>query len=308
MRDPGLRSERRAELQVGILVLLALVALVAGIAWISGADLGGDRYRLHAVTPEAEQVSEGSRVFVRGVDVGGVDEVRLEGDRVVVTMDVSSSVSLPVDSRARIRASGFLGSQMIQLLPGSATARLGPGDTLQAVTSPDLQTVATDLGDRAESVLSRTSRLLSDTTLEAVQTGTRDLSTTMREVRGLVQEERAHLQEMIASLQRTSAALDGATSGPELERTVSRLDSLTARLHASSDELAASSRSLASILDKIDTGEGSLGRLVNDTSLYVGVTAAMENLQAASEEIGLLTRDLRERPEHYLGNLDFSVF
>lgn len=291
-----------------MLVLLALVALVGGIAWISGADFGGDRYRLHAVTPEAEQVSEGSRVFVRGVDVGAVDDVQLEGDRVVVTMEVSSSVSLPVDSRARIRAAGFLGSQMVQLLPGSASARLGPGDTLRAVTSPDLQTVATDLGDRAEAVLSRTSRLLSDTTLDAVRTGARDLSSTMREVRGLVEEERAHLQEMIASLQRTSAALDGATSGPELERTLSRLDSLTARLNASSEDLEASSRSLASILDKIDAGEGSLGRLVNDTSLYVGVTAAMENLQVASEEIGLLTRDLRERPEHYLGNLDFSVF
>lgn len=308
MRDPGLRSERRAELQVGLLVLLAIVALVAGVAWISGADLGGDRYRLYAVTPEAQQVSEGSRVFVRGVDVGGVQDVHLEGNHVVVGMEVNSRVSLPTDSRARIRAAGFLGSQMVQLIPGSAPDRLGPGDTLRAMTSPDLQTVATDLGERAQTVLSRTSRLLSDTTVSAVRSGARNLSVTMEEVRGLVEEERDHLQRMIGSLQRTSEALEGATSGPELERTVARLDSLTARLHASSDELEASSRSLASILEKIDGGAGSLGRLVNDTSLYVQFSAAMENLQVASEEIGLLTRDLRKRPRHYLGDLKFSIF
>ena len=48
--------------------------------------------------------------------------------------------------------------------------------------------------------------------------------------------------------------------------------------------------------------------MVNDDELYERLTGATENIQAASEEIALLTRDVREQPDKYLGNLKFSVF
>jgi hypothetical protein len=48
--------------------------------------------------------------------------------------------------------------------------------------------------------------------------------------------------------------------------------------------------------------------MVNDSSLYVSLTATLQNIEAASEEIALLTRDIRERPDHYTQGLKFSVF
>lgn len=308
MRDPGLRSEHRAEIQVGLLVLLALVALVAGVMWVTGADLGGDRLRLFAMTPQAAQVSEGSRVYLHGVDVGSVEEVKLTRDGAVMALDVSGEVTLPADSRAVIRSAGFLGNQMVELVPGSADRRVAAGDTLSAGPSPSLQEMAQELGGQAETLLERSSRVLSDSTVRAVQSGAADLSATLAEVRGLVEEERETLSSLIASLERTSTNLAEATSGPHLERTLARIDSLTGTLERTSQGLDSSSRSLASILEKVDEGEGSLGKLVNDERLYERITAAAANLQTASEEIGLLSRDIRQRPERYLSGVDFSVF
>jgi hypothetical protein len=58
----------------------------------------------------------------------------------------------------------------------------------------------------------------------------------------------------------------------------------------------------------MDEGEGTLGLLVNDEELYVKISAAMENIQAATEEIALLTKDIRQRPERYLKGLKFEAF
>lgn len=308
MRDPGLRSEHREELQVGLLVLLGLAALAGGIFWVTGADIGRDRIALHVAAPEAAQVSEGSRVYLHGVDVGSVTGVDLTRDGVVVDLRVRSDVSLPTDSRAVIKPSGFLGSQMIQLVPGGAEERASAGDTIGAGTAPSLQEIASRLGGRAEQVLSRTARVLSDSTVDALGTGADDLSGTLGELRALVEQERRTVARMLESLERTSSGLARATSGPELERTLTQMDSLTRKLNRTSEGLTESSRALASILGKADRGEGSLGKLVNDDRLYRKVSAAAENLQAASEEIALLTQDIRQRPDRYLGALQLSVF
>lgn len=308
MRDPGLRSEHRAELQVGLLVLLAAAALVGGVVWITGAEVGGDRLEIHALAPDAAQVSSGSRVYLHGVDVGSVHGVDLTDRGAVLGLEVTGDVDLPRDSRAVIEPSGFLGSQMLRLVPGGASDRIAAGDTIAAGTGASLQSMATRLGGRAEDVLDRTARILSDSTVRALQSGAGDLSGTLEELRRLVRAERESVGRLVETLSRTSDHLERATSGPELERTVARLDSLTGELSRTSEGLTASSESLASILEKMDRGEGSLGKLVNDDRLYERVSSAAENLQAASEEIAALSNDIRQRPDRYLEGIRFSVF
>jgi phospholipid/cholesterol/gamma-HCH transport system substrate-binding protein len=54
-----------------------------------------------------------------------------------------------------------------------------------------------------------------------------------------------------------------------------------------------SMQSLASVLGKVDRGEGTLGRLVNDTSLYAEMGATLR-------EVRSLTADVRENPRKYV--------
>lgn len=308
MRDAGLRSEHQAELQVGALMLVAIVMLVAGVLWVSDVDIGGNRFGFHVLSPRAAQVSEASRVYLHGVDVGSVESVELADGGVLLSLKVKEKVSIPADSRAEIVPSGFLGSQMVKLVPGGADRLLAAGDTIAGGTGNDLQGLARQLGGQAEDVLDRTARVLSDSTIRAVESGAGDLAGTLEETRRLVREERETVGELLEELRATASNLDRATSGPELRRTVARLDTLTAELGRASEGLTASSRSLSSILEKADRGEGSLGKLVNDDRLYEEMSAAAENLQRASEELGLLAKDLRENPGKYLKDLKFSVF
>lgn len=308
MRDPGLRNQYRTEIQVGSLLVVSFIALVLGIIWISGAQVGGTRLAVFAAAPEAAAVTEGTRVSLLGVDVGEVKRVILQQDRVVMELNVTFEGELPRDTRGVIRASGFLGAMVLALEPGTLAETLVNGDTIEAGVAPGVNELAGALGDKAGEILDQTRRLLSDTLIADVQAATSSLAGGLEDVEILLDRQARNLEELITALNRASSELADAAGSPEIDRTLANVDSLTARLAAASDDLDSSSASLSSILGKIDRGDGSLGRMVNDPELYDRLTAATENIQVATEEIALLTRDLREQPDKYLKDLKFSVF
>lgn len=308
MRDPGLRDQHRLELQVGALLIVAFVGLVAGILWISGGRIGGDDLTLFVVADDAASVAEGSAVILRGVPVGEVKEVRLVEDGVVIRIEATPEGQLPSDSYASLETAGFLGQMVVGLQPGSAADNLASGDTISATVQPGLTGLADQLGDQAGDVLERTQRLLSDDLITSVESGAGAFAGTMGELEAMLERQSHTLEQLIESLSGMSTQLSAATDGPELERTVANIDSLAARLSTASEQFGASSESLASILEKIDSGEGSMGKLVNDPVLHDRMAAALENMQTATEEIALLTKDIREQPQRYLAGLKVSVF
>ena len=309
MRDPGLREQRRTEIMVGTLLVVAFIALIMGIFWISGAKPGTPKMTLYAMAPEAGAIGEGTRLTLLGVDVGKVSSVQLRPDGVVFELELTHRGTLPADTRAEEQTAGFLGMAALALLPGDSSTPLAEGDTIFAAGGgPGLQDLAGDLGDQASSVLSQINKLLDDSTVAEARLGISAFAGGMEELQVLLERESRSLEQLIQSLSATSSRLAEATSGPELDRTLANVDTLTTRLARASEDLDLTSEALASVLRTIDRGEGSVGRMVNDTTLYVNLTATLANMETASEEIALLTRDIRERPEHYTKGLKFSVF
>jgi len=308
MRDPGLRNQYKVELQVGLLLVVSFIALIMGVAWISGRQPGGDRLMVYAIAPEASAITQGTPITLLGVEVGSVRQVELRQDHVTMELTLAFQGRLPRDTRGEIRTSGFLGANVLALIPGVAEDFLSNGDTIVATPSPGLNELAGTLGDQAGRVLEQTRRLLSDSLISNVHSAAGSLTAGMEDVQVLLDREATALEELIEALNQAARELADATAGPEIDRTLANIDTLAARLAAAGDDLDAGSQSLASILRKVDAGEGTLGKMVNDGELYDRLTAATENIQVASEEIALLTRDVREQPDKSLKALKFSVF
>lgn len=308
MRDPGLRSNRAVELRVGLLVLLSGALLIWGVFWISDKDIRGGGLEIYAIAADAQQITDGARVYLRGVDVGSVRRVELWEDHVVLALEVRYSDSLPDDTRGFIRAAGFLGNQMIVLLPGTSRTPLASGDSISLSVGAEISTIAGELGEKAEDLLARASAIFSDQTIADVQTTSSAVAGAMTELRRLMEDQSGTIGELVVNLNAVSSQLRSATEGSDLEGIVARIDSITTRLESTSAGLDSTSHSLASITRKMDEGEGTLGLLVNDEGLYVKISAAMENIQAATEEIALLTKDIRQRPDRYLKGIKFEAF
>lgn len=162
----------------------------------------------------------------------------------------------------------------------------------------DLLDSAGELSGQAGDVMTQIETLLSAETIEAVQGSAHELEVLLTEFGDGVREQREALGSLTESLNRSAEGLEEATSGPELARAVARADSAMAMLTNTGDNLDNAAESLRSILSRIERGEGTLGRLVQDDQLY-------NSLARAAESVTAFLADLQENPSKYI---NLSIF
>ncbi|WP_372789821.1 MlaD family protein [Paraconexibacter sp.] len=137
-------------------VLLGIVGLVviAAVVWISYGALRGlpleQRYRITAIVPSAQRLHVTDEVRIAGTRVGQVDRIEPrpgEPASILLHLKLDADVEpLPADTRIAVRPASVLGATYVDLVPGVATATIGPGQQLPA--SAARRTVAiTDLFD-----------------------------------------------------------------------------------------------------------------------------------------------------------------
>jgi phospholipid/cholesterol/gamma-HCH transport system substrate-binding protein len=294
------RPARRwtAEAGVGVFVIVAvLVGLVGLFSLTDAADFRG-RSLVHAVVPDAGGLRRGDPVQMRGVVVGRVNGFSMVPEGVELVLEVEDGYPVPADSRVVLRSNGVLGGRVVDVVPGTASETVRSGTRLPAASTDGLFEAGGDLAGDARGVLARTRALLSEDNVDAVGSSAAGLAHLVQELNALANEQRAGLAELSTSLRRSATGLEEAAAGPELPRIVQRLDTLTASLDRSTRTLAEASRSAAVVLARLEAGEGTLGRLSRDDSLYVG-------LNRATDELARLLQDVRENPKRYV---ELSVF
>jgi phospholipid/cholesterol/gamma-HCH transport system substrate-binding protein len=228
-------------------------------------------------------------VQLQGVQVGNVTNVRLSpAGGVVVGLRLDDNLALPTDTRAVVRGDVF-GANTVELVPGESMISMSAGDTIRGGASPELSQLATDLSSRVESVLGRADALLSP---DAV----RDVHATASVLPGGAQELRAAFEELrfaSAALRRTAERVEGSDAGDRLTGTITEVENSARALTAAASRMEESLTSLSSVFTKIDNGSGTLGRLVNDTTMYVELNHTLREMRA-------LATDVRERPTRYI--------
>lgn len=300
------RTPRR-EVQVGVFVLVGLVAIVVMLLKLTDPGLFRGRYYVTTQVADASGIRRGDPVRLLGVNIGRVRSLDLvPGRGVNLRLELEGEYTVPEDSRVALEDIGLLGDKAAVIYPGTSQRAVGNGGTLAPRTAGGgLTETAAELGERADSLLISAQALLNQQTIEAVSASAQDLQRLMAELSGLATEQRRQFADLNASFRRSATNLEGATSGlnatanrPELTAAIARTDSITQRLDAAMVQLNSFSSSLATVAGRLERGEGSLGMLTRDDSLYV-------NLNSAVNSINALTTDIRENPKRYV---NISVF
>ena len=307
MRDPGLR-DRGIEIRVGIFLIIAAVVSIGGLFWISGSPFRGPTMRVWGLVADAGQITPDSPVLLRGVEIGTVDEVGLAAERALLALTVSARIPLPADTRGAVKPSGFLGQQLVELTPGASARMLAEGDTIQLGRETDIMSLAAGLGEDTGALFERLESILSEPLAENLAAGSASFTETMGELTAILDAEGTSIRGMLANMDTLSNRLSGLAGGEEIDRTLSNLDTLSSRLAATGESFAATGRSVAEITRRLEAGEGTLGKLLIEDGVHDELLATLETFRDLGEEMALLARDIRERPERYLRDVKISVF
>lgn len=279
---------------LGLLVLVSGVLFVWGLFFLLGDPVWERGVNVQLVLDDGARLRRGDRVLLHGVEVGSVRSVELRSPRQVhVELRLRQGILLPADSRAAVQVDLF-GTGSVELLPGHGVVALQEGDTIRGGTARPLPELMADLGDRAGSLLASADSLLSPRAVADLHATSAILPASAKALQAAFVE----LHGATKALRLTLEGIEGAETGLAFTRTLEEIQGSAQAMSRAASALEESLLPLASVLAKVDQGSGTLGLLVNDTTLYQELTTTIR-------ELGVLAADVRERPKRYLG---ISIF
>lgn len=286
------------EVKVGLFVLGAIAAFLVVLFTLTDVGTFRGRYYINTVIESAGGMRAGDPVQMRGVNIGRVRDFEMVPGGVAVELEIYNRYQIPEGSRVEVSSAGLLGGMVVAVIPGDSPEAIEEDAVLPGSMAPDILSAAGGLSTQAEMVLGRAGELLSQQNVGTIGTSLGELQTLVVELSALAAQQRQELALLTESLRRSAAGVEGAATGPELQEAVANVESLTTRLDEATGNLATASVSLNEVLGRVERGEGTLGRLTVDASLY-------DNLNETVISLRELVANIEADPRRYL---NVSVF
>jgi phospholipid/cholesterol/gamma-HCH transport system substrate-binding protein len=279
---------------VGIFVLVGFFSVLLALFLLTDPSTFRGRYVVTTLVEDAGGVRRGDPVQMRGVNIGRVMSFTMAPDGVILGLEIEGEWRFPVDSRTRLASSGLLGGRTVEVVEGTSQELLPQGGQMRGEKEEGLLDFPPGLGQDAEAALERIQDLLAQPTVDAIAASAQELQGLLSQLSELAEAQGEEIATLTASLNRSAQDIESATgAGEDVARAVARADSALAKVNETSDVLMRASSSLELILARMEGGEGTLGQLSTNASLY-------ENLNAAAESILALATDIKENPGRYV--------
>jgi phospholipid/cholesterol/gamma-HCH transport system substrate-binding protein len=298
------------EIKVGITVILAIIAGYIGFRFMSDMPIFRQSHEVITTFERVDGLGTGNLVYMNGVKIGSVKNIQLTSDNLVrVTLSIELDVNIPDDSIAQLTSIGLLDGKAIVIQRGSSEQNIGYGEELEGIyIDTMMETLAEkgqELGDditdsftELNQFLMQLNRTLDDESRETIGQAINNIEVTTSTVSELLTSRQQELEQAIISANNMLAQLDTlmTDSRPHADTLMANLKESSEDLKKISKELDETVDHLNQILLKINDGDGTIGRLINDPSLY-------ENADSLSIELRNLIKGINENPGRYLRHM-----
>jgi phospholipid/cholesterol/gamma-HCH transport system substrate-binding protein len=301
------------ELKVGFLALLAFLILYFGFNFLKGNDVFSTARVYYVEYDNVDGLMVSNQVMVNGIEVGKVKKVEIlpeKANKILVTLRLSQDIVIPDKTVAVLSDGALLGGKIIRLrLEGKGN--LAEDSFLKGETEVGVTAL---LKERAIPVIANADSLLvsfrqisnkfdhTGTYLNTLlKTSNETVSNINGSVNGIVADNKANIAQISSNMKTLSTDLIETEKQlrPLLSKFNTVADSLNAlKIGKTLKEVDATVISLKKIVQGLERGEGTAGKLIKNDSLYLGLNKTIVDLDK-------LLLDFRLQPKRYIG---ISVF
>ena len=301
-----MESDNKSKLfWIGLFVSGGIVLFLSAILYLRDDSIDTE-YKFSVIFENGMGVQTGSDVKMIGQQIGQVSNVRILDGRngVVVELSINDKLGIfiPNNSTFQVKASIF-GETHVQINPGEGTNYIETGELLTGEIPTevyDIDPVVKDLSAFSRQL----SATLTDKEVRALQSIINNADSLLFETKNSLKIS-AEINKIVNNLESFSTELRSLSSnlGEEIDPKLSKIDSILEQIQKFSDDLEPASEGLKSfeksmvnlqlIINDLNEGKGSLGKLLKDESLY-------DNLNEVVDNTNELINDVKENPTKYV--------
>ena len=296
------------EVKTALLAIVAILLFIFGYSFLKGKNWFDSSRTFYAIYNDVEGLSPSSPVTINGLKVGNVTAINFldTSGRLLVTFTVDNEFPFSEKSIAQVYGGGLIGGKSLAILPDYEAGKVAKsGDTLPSAIEEGLLELVnerlTPLQEKVERVITSTDSLVNSFN-EVMNPATR------RNLKLSIE----NLQATVASLRNSANSVEGVLSEntPKLNSTFTNLDEMATNLKTFSDtlneidikkvtnDLESTVANLEDMSEKLNSGDGTIGKLINDPQVY-------NNLEQATRQLDELIQDVKLNPKRYV---HFSIF
>ena len=300
------------EFKSGFIFLLAIIFLVYGLKYLKGLNVFQANKPYYAIYDDIDGLQIGSSIRLNGFNVGIVNNIILNSDNnLVVTLNIDGLDNVPDNSICKIVNQDLMGTKGVSLILGQSNSFASSGDTLLGRVENSLQDEVNaqilPLKNKAEGLIGSVDSLLTIVTA-VLNKNTRNslsnsiksldetfeiLSKTMVKIDSMVYDNDARVSKVLSNLESITTNLNDSSSG--IKPILYNLSSISDTL--SNANFGSLVNNINTISNNINSGSGSLTKLMNDEKLY-------NNLEKSTSELAELIEDIKNNPKRYV---NFSI-
>jgi len=299
---------RKPEIKTAILVLAGISLFIFGFSFLKRSSIFDNNKIIHTVYDEVEGLVVGAKVTINGLVIGNVSMIDfLPGStKIIVSMRIEKDLNFSPNSKAIFYEAGLIGGKAISIEPVFDSKKMVKNnDTIPSGVKPGLTELINrqiaPLQEKIESMLTSVDSLFSGVsnvlnyetqnnlknTLENLSESVNNINKSSGALIEVIEENRKALSSTFENTAKATKNINNLTDS------ISKID-FTNTFNKISESLT----KLDAILSKVQTGNGTLGRLISDEELY-------QNLTQSSKELKALLYDLKANPNRYV---QFSLF
>lgn len=300
-----------SEAKIGLIGIATLALLIWGINYLKGRNILNGNYTLHAFYESAGGLEKSSPVLMQGMKIGYIDDIELlQGlaQPVHVILHVEKQFPVHMGSSAVLFSADLLGTRAVRIESSASGAHMAHNDTILSAIEVDMfasissqvMPVMEQIGTLAESldsVVHKIDKLLDAETTTGTLLDLRDISASLASSLN----PGGPLYESFNNLESFTSMLESQEE--EFKSMAIHLNSISEAVDSAgidriAGELVAASGAFNQLMEQLNSGESSMGKLLYSDTLYV----QLENLVSSLDS---LVTDLNENPQDYVR---FSLF
>ena len=288
----------KSEVKIGIVGVVAIVALFLGINFLKGVNLFNSSKKYYISFSNTKGLAKSSSVYADGFKVGIVSDINYDyrhPGEVVVEISTDDGLRIPKGSSAQLDEAILGGCTLNMLLATNLTESYQPGDTIKGNDVSGLMAKAGDMMPQLQQIVEKVDTLVA--TLNTLLSNP-NLPLIIQNAE-LVTENLNKSSEQLNTLLRNDIPKMTGTftkAGENVNTLTDKMNQLD--LQATLDNVNQTINSVHTMMEKMQSPKGTLGKLMNDPSVY-------DNLNHTVQSADSLVTDLKEHPKRYV---HFSVF
>jgi phospholipid/cholesterol/gamma-HCH transport system substrate-binding protein len=277
--------------------------LLYGINFLRGRNIFTTSRQYYAVFSNIGGLQKSSLVSVNGYNLGTVTDIQFHRgniNNIVVEISIERRFQLPKNSVIEIYSTDFMGSKAVNIILGQSNEFAKESDTLNSTFGGDLNTLVSKkllpLKDKAENLIVSIDSVMGIIRNTFTPETQRDLKLAISSLRDLIETEKFKISSVLDHL--NSFAQNLENTNKSFSNTIDNLSSITDSLDAANlkgtiSQAQAALKQANEVLGKINSGQGTLGKLVNNDSLY-------NELVKTSKDLDILLIDINQNPNRYV--------